>query len=102
MSDRELFAQWDADLDAMRERERALLRRCANAMLSNAAPEPVLVATDDAPRLNLGRAVKLARRRPISAKRARHEYAALHAEASGFLRPATYHRIGLERDNVAD
>lgn len=83
-----LFAQFDADLEALREKNRTLLRQCANAMLANAERPPALVATEDAPRLDLRRAERLAKRQQISPKRARHEYAETYYEASGFLSPA--------------
>ena len=81
------LAQFDRDLAAMQEQNRKLLAQVANAMLSNAAPEPRLVALEDAPRLDLPR-VRRAPAKRVNAKTWRHRNNAEYFEASGFLSPA--------------
>lgn len=84
---RNLFAQWDADLEAMRERERVLALRAANAMLENATPEPRAVALDDAPPRSefKGRAMPVKR-----VSRSGHRRAQNAAWGARFLAPASY------------
>ena len=84
---RNLFAQWDADLEALRAQERRAALLAANAMLANAKPEPRLAALEDAAPRNEFRG------RPVPVKRVSrsgHRRQQNAAWGARFLAPASY------------
>ena len=84
---RNLFAQWDADLDALRAQERRAALLAANAMLANATPEPRLAALEDAAPRNEFRG------RPVPVKRVSRKAHRQSQDArwgARYLSPAVY------------